>query len=98
REVMRVGGVSARPIDVRFIAATNRDLEREVVAGRFRQDLLYRLNGVSIAIPPLRERLSEIPDLAREFLERASREAGRSIGLAPAAVAALQRYSWPGNV
>ena len=85
REVLPVGGVKPRTIDVRFVSATNRDLEAEVLAGGFRRDLFFRLNGLSISIPPLRERLGEIPGLAEQFLEQACREIGRPAPrLAPA--------------
>src|SRR6185503_6105666 len=67
RQVLRVGGLKPRPIDVRFIAATNRDLEVEVARGAFRQDLFFRLNGVTLVVPPLRDRVSEIEALARLF-------------------------------
>jgi DNA-binding NtrC family response regulator len=99
REVLPVGGVKARTIDVRFVSATNRDLEADVLAGGFRRDLFFRLNGLSISIPPLRERLGEIPALADQFLERACRESGRpSPRLAPASLELLQSYRWPGNI
>jgi DNA-binding NtrC family response regulator len=100
RKVLRVGGRAPREVDVRFIAATHRDLEREIAAGRFREDLFYRLNGASFSVPPLRERREEIAALARLFLARACVEQGRArvLSLAPAALAALEAYSWPGNV
>src|SRR5205085_5969674 len=86
-------------VDVRVIAATHRDLEAMVDAGRFRQDLLYRLNTMTLRIPPLRERVDEIRPLAERFLKDACRQAGipgKSID--PEALAALESYAWPGNV
>jgi transcriptional regulator with PAS, ATPase and Fis domain len=99
RKVLRVGGLKPRTIDVRFIAATNRDLESEVARGAFRQDLYYRLNGITLAIPPLRERQSEVTKLAELFLQRAAQELGRSVPrFSPAALALLQQHPWPGNI
>ena len=100
REVTRVGALRPRVIDVRFIAATNRDLEREVTEGRFRQDLYFRLNGISLSVPPLRERPDEIGLLARTFIEQVSRVMGRDPPprLSPEALTMLQRYRWPGNI
>ncbi len=100
RRVTRVGGLKARDIDVRFIAATNRNLEAEVAAGAFRQDLYFRLNGFSLTIPPLRERQSEIEPLGRAFLVQACREARRDHQpeLSREAIDLLRGYSWPGNV
>jgi two-component system response regulator AtoC len=98
-KVMRVGGVKARPIDVRLVAATNRDLQREVDRGAFRLDLLYRLNAMSIVVPPLRERVAEIRPLAQGFLRAAAAKMRvPAPELSDAALAALERYSWPGNV
>jgi two-component system response regulator AtoC len=100
RELTRVGGVRPRPIDVRFVAATNRDLEAEVARGAFRRDLYFRLNGMTLTIPPLRERAGDVPMLARLF----ARELGARDGRAPApridgeAMALLVRHAWPGNV
>jgi hypothetical protein len=89
-EVMRVGAVKPRTIDVRFLAATNRVLEDEVARGAFRQDLYYRLNGISLLIPPLRARLDEIEPLARSFVENAAKLAERPVPrLSPAAVKLL---------
>jgi len=100
REVQRIGALTPKAIDVRFIAATHRDLEAEVAAGRFRQDLLFRINTFSVLIPPLRSRRDEIEPLARHFLELACTEMGRNV--APAitaeALAALHLYPWPGNI
>jgi two-component system, NtrC family, response regulator AtoC len=99
REVLRVGAVRPIPVDVRFVAATNRDLPAEVEAGRFRRDLYYRLDGVSLSIPPLRERRAMIGPLALHFLEEACRRAGRAPVALPADVlAALEAHPWPGNV
>jgi DNA-binding NtrC family response regulator len=100
REVMRVGAVRPRTIDVRFIAATNRDLEAEVAGGRFRRDLYFRLNGVSLSLPPLRERREEIGPLARTFLEDACRAMGRDDRpqIAADAMEAMRQYQWPGNI
>jgi transcriptional regulator with GAF, ATPase, and Fis domain len=100
REVMRVGGVRAKSIDVRFIAATNRDLQSDIAAGLFRADLYYRLNGMTIAIPPLRDRPTEIGPLARAFAALAMTKLGRrgAIAIASDALAVLEAYPWPGNV
>jgi two-component system response regulator AtoC len=100
RKVLRVGARVERDVDVRFVAATHRDLEAEAEAGTFRQDLFYRLNGMSFTIPPLRERRAEIPALCRTFLARYNGELGRTTPLAISAEALslLERYSWPGNV
>jgi NtrC-family two-component system response regulator AlgB len=95
----RVGENRTRRADVRVVAATNRDLEKDVKDGRFREDLLFRLNVIEVRVPPLRERPEDIPDLARRFLEFFARAAGRSAPeLAPEAEAALVGYTWPGNV
>jgi transcriptional regulator with AAA-type ATPase domain len=99
RQVMPVGSNEKRPIDVRFIFATNRDLEAEVARGAFRSDLYYRVNGISLVIPPLRERTSEIEPLARTFAtEAATREKKAAPDFTPEAVAALRTYPWPGNI
>ncbi|MET0790176.1 MAG: sigma 54-interacting transcriptional regulator [Polyangiaceae bacterium] len=100
REVLRVGGRKARPIDVRFVAATNRDLEQEVAAGRFRSDLYYRLNVVTLHVPALRERTTEIVSLANRFISERCAAFGwsRTPELSPAAAETLERHSWPGNV
>ena len=88
REVLRVGGTEPVPVDVRVVAATNRDLEREVREGRFREDLFYRLNVIPIALPPLRERRTDIPLLVEHFLAKHG-EPGRSREIAPEALEAL---------
>jgi len=99
KKVTRVGGEKEIAIDVRVIAATHRDLESMAVAGRFRQDLLYRLNTVTLRIPPLRERVDEIRPLAERFLKDARRQAGTEVRTIDArAMAALEGYGWPGNV
>jgi two-component system, NtrC family, response regulator AtoC len=100
RSMLRVGGVKPRRIDVRFLAATNRDIEGEVARGTFRQDLYFRLNGVTIALPPLRERREEIASLARTFIDEQSELAGREKppALDPEALAWLESHAWQGNV
>jgi two-component system response regulator AtoC len=99
RKVQRVGALTPVQIDVRFVAATNRNLEAEIARGAFRQDLYFRLNGISLVIPPLRERRAELESLARLFLTRACAEAGRpEVSLSPAALAYLLQHSWPGNI
>lgn len=98
-EVRRVGDTMARRVDVRLVTATHRWLEDEVKHGRFREDLYYRINVVGVRVPPLRERVEDIPPLARAFLVRtAARMRKRAHGFAPEAIALLQSYSWPGNV
>jgi two-component system, NtrC family, response regulator AtoC len=99
RAVRRVGDNESVPIDVRIIAATNRDLKQRVVAGAFREDLYYRLNVVTITVPPLRERLDDLPLLAQHFLQKHARAASKPVkGFARETLAALTRYPWPGNV
>jgi Nif-specific regulatory protein len=93
-----VGGTTDVKVDVRVIAATHRNLEQEVKGGRFRQDLFYRLRVINIKVPPLREHLDDVPELARFFLERLSVQCHRSFRLSPAALKALQNFGWPGNV
>jgi len=98
-EVIRVGGTRTVPIDVRVVAATNQDLNRATDAGLFRRDLYFRLNVVSIAVPPLRERQKDIPLLAHLFLDRAARRADkRFVGFSDEAMSVLSAYSFPGNV
>ena len=95
----RVGGNREIAANVRVLAATNQNLDGLITAGRFRNDLYYRLNVVSIAVPPLRERKEDIPELAHHFLFRYARETGRDVqGIAPEALALLQHHDWPGNV
>ncbi|WP_437935471.1 sigma 54-interacting transcriptional regulator [Sorangium sp. So ce341] len=100
RQVLRVGGRAPRSIDVRFVSATNRDLEAEMERGAFRQDLFFRLNGVALTIPPLRERVAEIGPLAQTFADSACRlmDRPRPPALSAAVRSALERYPWPGNV
>jgi len=100
RSFERIGGVKTIRADIRVIAATNQDLEELVRQGRFREDLYYRLNVIPIRVPPLRERVSDIPLLTRHFLEEFSRRQphSRPKRLSPAALDCLSRYSWPGNV
>jgi DNA-binding NtrC family response regulator len=98
-EVRRIGENAPRMVDVRIVAATNRDLRSLVAEGRFRADLFYRLNVVQIELPPLRERREDIGLLASFFLERAARRQGRPrLEFAPEAMALLERYDYPGNV
>jgi DNA-binding NtrC family response regulator len=99
REVLPVGARAAVAFDARVVAATNRDLEAEVRAGRFREDLFYRLSVIPIKVPPLRERRGDVPLLARHFAARFAREMG--VGereLSPEALTALVNYPWPGNI
>jgi DNA-binding NtrC family response regulator len=97
-EVRPVGGSRLVKVDVRVVAATNVDLEREVAAQRFRQDLFYRLSVIVIRVPALRDRREDIPLLIQTFLQNACARAGKRVELAPAAVSALTAYRWPGNV
>jgi transcriptional regulator with GAF, ATPase, and Fis domain len=98
-EFTRVGSTEMRRVDVRFIAATHRDVAQLVARGEFRSDLFYRLNGISIEVPPLRERRTEIVPLAQRFLLQAAQKLKRSEPhLHPSAVALLTRHTWPGNV
>ena len=99
REFERLGGKTTLKVDVRVIAATNRDLSREVKEGKFREDLYYRLNVVPIHLPPLRERREDVALLAHHFLSNFAKENGKEIhGFSPDAMATLTRYDWPGNV
>ncbi|HBQ14222.1 MAG TPA: hypothetical protein DEF51_24865, partial [Myxococcales bacterium] len=99
REVRAVGAEREEPVDVRVVAATNRDLAAVVEEGAFREDLFYRLVGVRVALPPLRERQSDIPLLAAHALERIASEPGmRAVTLSKAALATLLLHPWPGNV
>jgi formate hydrogenlyase transcriptional activator len=99
REITRVGGKAPTKVDVRIVAATNRNLEKEVKAGRFRSDLYYRLNVFPIHMPPLRERREDIASLANFFLSRYSNYTGRKVmGISLRVINELKNYSWPGNV
>lgn len=99
REFQRVGGSKTVSVNIRIIAATNKDLRQAVKVGRFREDLYFRLNVVTLTLPPLRERQGDVPALAQFFLERHTRDAKRpGMVLSTAAVETLTRYSWPGNI
>ncbi len=99
RQVMHVGGLKPRGIDVRFVSATNRDLELEIRRGAFREDLCFRVAGVTLLLPPLRERQQEIKGLAFSFIELACKQDKRPVPtLSSAALELLRRYHWPGNV
>jgi Nif-specific regulatory protein len=97
-ELERVGGTRTLKVDVRIIAATNRDLESEVREGEFRQDLYYRLNVMPIYMPSLRERIEDVPDLARFLLTKIAKAQGRTLTITDSALRVLMRYHWPGNV
>ena len=98
-QLRRVGALKARAIDVRFVAATNTDLDAQMERGAFRRDLFFRLNGVTIVIPPLRERLSELVPMATMFIRATwPRESGPPPGFDPDSLALMRSYSWPGNV
>lgn len=99
KEVRRIGGKDSLKIDVRIVAATNRDLEKDVPAGRFREDLYYRLRVVTLNLPPLRDRKEDIPALATFFVEKYNKEFGKRIkGQADSALKAMLEYHWPGNI
>ena len=99
REFERVGGTQTLKVDVRVIAATNRDLAAEVSAGRFREDLYYRLNVVAVTLPPLRTRKGDIPALVSHFIQKFAKSYDKSVrGLLPGTLNVLLRYDWPGNV
>jgi len=99
KEIQRVGGEEVLPVDVRVVAATNRDLEAEVAGGRFREDLFYRLNVMRLSVPPLRERSEDIPLLAQHFVERFASQNRKTVkGLTPLAMDMLLKHDWPGNV
>jgi transcriptional regulator with GAF, ATPase, and Fis domain len=99
KKITRLGETKERAIDVRLVAATNRSLEHEVAAGRFRQDLYFRLGGATVILPPLRDRRTEIPMLALQFLADASARAGRDeMTITPEAMQVLLTHDWPGNV
>jgi DNA-binding NtrC family response regulator len=98
RTIERLGGTQAIPVDVRVISATHRDLPAAIRAGKFREDLLYRLRVVTIELPPLRAHKRDLPVLAESFLQMHAARLGRTARLTPEAVAAIERYDWPGNV
>jgi len=99
QEVQRVGSLTPQRIDVRVVAATNKDLRKAIAAREFREDLFYRLSMVEVQVPPLSERMEDIPLLTRHFVEKFSRQYGREIrGLTQRAQIQLNRYAWPGNV
>jgi two-component system NtrC family response regulator/two-component system response regulator HydG len=99
RHIMRVGGASQIPVDFRLVVATNRDLAKWVETGRFRQDLFFRLKVVELSIPPLRERIDDIPLFVQHFLQQFNEELDRHVkGIHPAVLAVLKRQPWPGNV
>jgi formate hydrogenlyase transcriptional activator len=99
QEFERVGSTHPQQVDVRLVAATNRDLEAEVAAGRFRADLFYRLNVFPVRVPPLRERVSDIPALVRHFLAQFQRKLAKPLhGVTVEGMSRLQAYEWPGNV
>jgi DNA-binding NtrC family response regulator len=99
KELLRVGGVDPIPVDVRFIAATHRELQQDVQKGNFRQDLYYRLNVIALRLPPLTERIDDIPLLVNHFLAQKSLAMKKTIdAIEPEAMDLLCRYSWPGNV
>jgi len=99
RQVTRVGENRPEPVDIRIVSATNKDLDEEMKAGRFREDLFYRINVVHLHLPPLRERGEDAVMLAKYFLSRAIRELGSKVkGFGNQALVAIQRYRWPGNI
>ncbi|OCX52124.1 Fis family transcriptional regulator [Mucilaginibacter sp. PPCGB 2223] len=99
KEIERIGGRTTIKTDVRIIAATNRNLDKEVAEGRFRLDLFYRINVFPIVMPPLRDRKEDIPDLAAHFLNIYARKTGKTVrGIAPQVIANMQQYHWPGNI
>ena len=98
REIRRVGSNETIQVDVRLIAATNRDLRDMLRTGQFREDLFHRLNVFTIALPPLRDRKEDIPTLASYFIKLFSERNGKTVRLASNALDAMKHYSWPGNV
>jgi transcriptional regulator with PAS, ATPase and Fis domain len=96
---MRVGGTELVPVDVRFVAATNRDVREAIEAGQFRQDLYYRLNVVTLALPPLAQRKDDVPMLAHFFLKKHAQRMGKKVeGISDEVLRLLQGYAFPGNV
>src|SRR5205085_7426340 len=99
KEVDRLGGKESIPLDIRIIAATNRNLERSMAEEKFRTDLFFRLNVASIHLPPLRERKEDLPALCEHYIGDMNRRLGREVeGFTEEALAYVQRYDWPGNV
>lgn len=99
RKIQRLGSVKSIPIDVRILAATNRDLEKDVKEGKFREDLYYRINVIRVRLPPLRERKEDIPLLVGRFIRRFSQASARKItGISKEALELLLRYDFPGNI
>src|SRR5262249_6447022 len=99
QKVRPIGAVEDLDVDVRVVAATVRDLQSEVKAGRFREDLFYRLNVISVRLPALRERKEDVPHLVEHFIARTNAKLGLKIrGVAPHAMTLLMNYGWPGNV
>lgn len=99
KEIIRVGGTKPIPVDVRIIAATNKHLEKEIENGNFREDLYYRLNRIPIHIPPLRERLEDVPKLCHRLIQKINHDYGRNVEVIEKdAITILQQYHWPGNV
>jgi transcriptional regulator with PAS, ATPase and Fis domain len=99
REINKIGAELPIPVDVRVVATTNRDLKEEVVKGRFREDLFFRLNVIPVTLPPLRQRKEDIPALTEHFVQKFNEENGFTIsGVGPEAMEALTAYDWPGNV
>jgi DNA-binding NtrC family response regulator len=99
KEIVRVGGAAPIKLDIRIVAATNRDLKRAVAEGKFREDLYYRLNVISIEIPPLRQRKEDIPILVQHFIRKFNIELGKNVQkMSEDALLALMKYDWPGNV
>jgi two-component system nitrogen regulation response regulator NtrX len=98
RMIERLGGTQTIPVDVRVISATHRDLPAEIRAGKFREDLFYRLRVVNIELPPLRAHKQDIPLMAESFLQMHAARLGRAARLTREAIAAIERYAWPGNV
>ena len=97
--MFRVGDTRAETVDIRILAATNRDLEKEIAHGRFREDLFYRLNVVNVHLPPLRERGEDVLVIARYLLSRYAREFDAKVkGFSPNATVAIRKYNWPGNI
>ena len=97
-ELERVGGTRTIKVDVRVVAATHRDLEAEVETGKFREDLYYRLNVMPLYLPPLRERMEDIPEIARFLVEKIGTKQGRQLSLSDTALRVLMHHDWPGNV